>query len=184
MDDILVRNWWAVALRGVAGILFGLVALLRPGVTLAALVLLFAAYVFVDGVFTIIAALRRTERRWWVMLLEGVADIAVGIVTVLWPGITALLLLYLIAVWAIVTGALEIATAIRLRTVIRGEWLLPLAGIASLLFGLLLLVFPRAGALAIVLWIGAYVLVFGVVLVVLAFRLRSWGHAQGVLRPV
>ncbi len=176
----LVSNWWLVVLRGVAGILFGILTFLMPRLSLIALVLLFGAYAFVDGILAIGSALRRREAgmQWWMMLLEGVAGVAAGVVTAIWPGITALALLYLIAIWALLTGVLELMAAVRLRRVISGEWLLVLSGIASLVLGVLLLLFPRAGALAVVLWIGAYALVFGILLVALGMRLRAWGRGR------
>jgi uncharacterized membrane protein HdeD (DUF308 family) len=176
--DALARNWWVVLLRGAAGGLFGFVTFVAPRISLAALVLVFGAYAFVDGTLAIVSAIRRRgpSERWWALLLEGVTGVAVGIATLVWPGITALGLLYVIAAWALVTGALEIAVAIRLRKVITGEWLLVLGGIASIGLGVLLVLFPRAGALAVVLWIGAYALVFGALLIVLGLRLRSWGR--------
>jgi uncharacterized membrane protein HdeD (DUF308 family) len=175
--EALSRNWWLFLLRGLAGILFGIITFIAPAISLAALVLLFGAYAFADGVLSIVAAVRRRgEARWGMLLLEGVAGIAVGVLTLLLPGITALTLLYLIAAWAIVTGVLELIAAVRLRKEIKGEWLLALGGIASIAFGVLVALLPGAGALAIVIWIGAYALVFGVLLVVLSFRLRSWGR--------
>ena len=176
--ETLAQNWWVMALRGLAGILFGLATLFAPGISLAALVLLFGAFAFADGILTVVTAVRRRGMRdgWGMLLLEGIAGIAAGIVTALWPGITALVLLYLIAAWAVVTGAFEIAAAIRLRRVIRHEWLLALSGLASIGLGILLMLFPGSGALALVLWIGAYALVSGTLLVVLAVRLRSWGR--------
>ena len=175
--EVLARNWWAVLLRGVAGIVFGILTLLSPAVSLTALVLLFGAYAFVDGLFAIVSAIRAhsTSDRWWLLLVEGVAGVAAGVLTAIWPGITALVLLYLIAAWALVTGGLEIAAAIRLRKVITGEWLLALAGILSVALGVILVLFPAPGALALVMWIGAYALVSGVLLTVLGFRLRSFG---------
>ena len=172
----LARNWWAVLLRGIVGILFGIVTFFAPGISFGALVLVFGAYAFADGVLTIISALRaRAENeRWWVLVLEGLADIGVGVITVLWPGITALVLIYVIAAWALITGGLEIAAAIRLRKVITHEWWLVLAGIASIAFGVLLALFPAIGALTLTLWVGAYAFVFGILMVGLAFRLRSW----------
>ncbi len=183
--DILARNWWAVLLRGVAGILFGIATFFAPAISLAVLVLLFGAYALVDGVLALISALRNraTNEQWWVLLLEGFVGIIAGIVTFVWPGITAVALLYVIAAWALVTGALEITAAIRLRKVIDHEWLLVLSGIASIALGILLALFPGAGALALILWIGAYAIVFGVLLVALGFRLRSW-ERSGSLHPV
>ncbi|HUO71302.1 MAG TPA: HdeD family acid-resistance protein, partial [Solirubrobacteraceae bacterium] len=177
--DTLAGNWWAVLLRGVAGILFGVVTFFAPGVSLAALVILFGAYTFTDGVFAIVAAVRRSgtgAERWWLLLVEGVAGIAAGLVTFFIPGITALVLLYLIAAWAFVTGAFEIAAAIRLRKAIEHEWLLVLSGVLSVALGVLLMLFPAAGALALVIWIGAYALVSGALFVALGFRLRSFAR--------
>ena len=176
MVTIFAINWWALALRGVAAVLFGILAFVLPLVTLTALAFLFAAYAFLDGVLNIVAAMKGVHRseRWWVLLLEGIAGIAAGVITVAWPGITVLVLLYLVAAWAVVTGILEIMAAIRLRRHIMGEWLLALTGIASVLFGLLLATVPSAGALVIAWWIGAYVLVFGILMLALAFRLRRW----------
>jgi uncharacterized membrane protein HdeD (DUF308 family) len=182
--DTLARNWWVLLLRGIAGIIFGILTFVWPEISLTALVLLFGAFAFADGVLSLINGIRerQTNDRWWLMILQGLIGIAAGVVTLLWPGISALALLYVIAAWALVTGALEIAAAIRLRKVIEGEWLLALSGIASVLLGILLVLFPEPGALAVVLWIGAYALVSGVLLIVLAFRLRSWGRDPGKFR--
>ncbi len=165
--DSLTRNWGAVALRGLAGILFGIIAFVSPGISLAALVLLFGAYAFADGALSIVSAVRRRGAdRWWLLLLQGIVGIGAGVVTWLWPGITAIALLFVITAWALAGGALQVAAAIRLRKVITGEWLLALSG-------MLLLVFPGPGALALVIWIGAYDFVFGILLLVLGFRLRG-----------
>ena len=176
--NALSRNWWVVLLRGLAGIGFGIITFMAPAISLAAVVLLWGAYAFADGVLALVTAIRRRGEsdRWWLFLVEGLVGIAAGVLTLIWPGITAIALLYLIAAWALVTGVLEIAAAIRLRKVIAHEWLLALSGIASLGFGIMLVLFPGAGALAVVLWIGAYTLVFGALLVALAFRLRSLGR--------
>jgi uncharacterized membrane protein HdeD (DUF308 family) len=180
----LAHNWWAVLLRGIAGILFGIATFFAPAISLAVLVLLFGAYALVDGVLAVISSLRHraTNERWWVVLLEGIVGIGAGVVTFAWPHITAIALLYVIAAWALITGALEIAAAIRLRKVIDHEWLLVLSGVLSIAFGVLLAMFPGVGALAVVLWIGAYALIFGVLLVGLGFRLRSW-ERSGTLHP-
>ncbi len=178
MHTILARNWWAIALRGLFAVLFGVAAFVWPGITLVVLVLLWGAYALVDGIFALVAAVRAAERRgtWWPLVLEGILGIVAGVLTFIWPGITALVLLYLIAAWAILTGIAEIVAAVRLRRVLTGEWLLGLAGVVSIIFGVLLIVFPGAGALAVIWLIGAYALVFGIVLIVLGFRLRSWQH--------
>lgn len=175
MLDMLVRHWWALALRGVAAILFGICAIVWPGITLATLVLVFGAYVLVDGVFGVINGISSygERERWWVILLEGLAGIVVGIMTLVWPGITALTLLYLIAAWAVITGVMEIVAAIQLRRVIEGEWMMVLSGIASIIFGIILFIFPGEGALGLTWLIGIYAIIFGVMLIVLAFRLRE-----------
>ncbi|HKQ66440.1 MAG TPA: HdeD family acid-resistance protein [Methylomirabilota bacterium] len=170
----LARNWWAIALRGVAAVVFGILALLLPGTTLAALVLLFGAYAIVEGVFSLMAAVRgRTDEPRWLLALQAIVSMAAGFVTVLWPGLTALVLLYVIAAWALVIGVLQIVAAVRLHSRIRGEGWLVLSGILSVIFGVLMMWAPGAGALALVLWIGSYAIVFGALLIVLAFRLRG-----------
>jgi uncharacterized membrane protein HdeD (DUF308 family) len=176
MFAILARNWWMLAIRGVAAILFGIAAFAWPEMTLTVLVLLFAAYALVDGIFSVIAAFkdRKEHGQWWILLLEGLTGIAVGILAGGWPSVTALVLLYLIVGWAIATGVLEIVAAFLLRKEIEGEWLLALGGILSVLFGVVLGARPRAGALAIVWLIAAYAIVFGVLLIILALRLRGW----------
>jgi uncharacterized membrane protein HdeD (DUF308 family) len=182
--ETLARNWWVVLLRGIAGIIFGLLTFFAPGISLAALVLLFGAYAFADGILAIVSAIRTRSdnQHWWVLIIEGILGIAAGILTLIWPGITALALLFLIAAWALLTGGLEIAAAIRLRKVISHEWLLVLAGIASIAFGIILALFPGPGALAVVIWIGAYALVSGAMMIGLAFRLRSWARSESPQR--
>jgi uncharacterized membrane protein HdeD (DUF308 family) len=170
----LVKNWWALALRGAAALVFGILAALWPDISLTALVVLFGSFAIVYGVFNIITAVRRRrgERRWWALLLEGVVSVAVGTVTLIMPDLTALALVYVIAAWAILTGILEIAAAIMLRRYIRGEWWLALAGVLSVAFGAVLAIWPGVGALALVLWIGAYAIVLGILLIALGFKLR------------
>lgn len=186
MLEVLARNWWALALRGIVAILFGLAALDWPGLTHAALVLLFGAYALVDGIFGVVAAFARAgrERGWWVLLLDGFLGIAAGVATLVWPGITATLLLLLIAVWAIVTGVVEIVVAIRLRREIEGEFFLILSGVLSVLLGLFLIARPGAGAVAVAWLIGVYALLFGILLLALAFRLRGRRGRDGVPSPV
>ena len=174
---VLSRNWWAIALRGVAAIIFGVLTFVMPGITLAVLVLLFGAYAIVDGVLTLVAVARgqvshRDVPR-WMLVLEGIVSIAAGLVAFVWPGLTTLALVYLIGAWAIVTGVLEVVAAVRLRRQIENEWWLGLSGALSIVFGVLVMSAPGAGALAMVFWIGAYAIVFGALLVGLAFRLRS-----------
>jgi len=175
MTDTLARNWWVVGLRGLLALLFGVLVFFWPGISLVMLVLLFGAYALLDGVFAIVSSVRAAKRqkRWWLFLLQGITGIIVGIGAVIWPGITALVLLYIIAAWAIVTGVFEIVAAVQLRKEIEGEWLLALGGIASVVFGVLLVGFPSAGALAVVWLIGAYSMLFGILFMILAFRLRQ-----------
>jgi uncharacterized membrane protein HdeD (DUF308 family) len=174
--DQLARYWWVVALRGIAAILFGVLAFVWPGMTLAVLVILFGAYALLDGILGLIAALRGETQHRLALALEGVVSILAGLVAFVWPGLTALALLYIIAFWAIVTGALEIFAAVRLRRIISNELGLIIGGVLSVLFGIVLLVAPGAGALAVVILIGAYAIVFGIALLGLAWRLRE--HSQ------
>jgi uncharacterized membrane protein HdeD (DUF308 family) len=175
MIDMLTRNWWVLALRGVLAIIFGILAFVWPELTLLTLIYLFGAYALVDGIFAVIAGIRSYGRneRWWALLLEGVLGIVVGVLTFVWPITTGLVLLYFIAAWAIVTGILEIVAAIQMRRAITGEWLMILSGIASIALGVLLVLFPGAGALGLTWLIGAYAVVFGILFIILAFRLRG-----------
>jgi len=180
MQVVIARNWWSLVIRGLVGILFGIITFAWPGITFAALVIVFGAYALLDGVFSLVGAVKAAQahERWGALVFLGVTGIGAGVVTVLWPTITAFVLVCLIAAWAIVTGVFEIAAAVRLRRYIEGEWLLALAGIASLVFGMLIIIAPLAGALVIALWVGAYALVSGVMLVTLGIKLRSWGRRQ------
>ena len=190
MNDIdsvitsLARNWWVPVVRGVAAIIFGILTFVLPVASLAALVLLFGSYALVDGVFSLVGALRRadSERPWWALVLHGIAGIAAGVVTFMYPGLTALVLVYVIAAWAIIIGVLEIVVAIRLRKMITGEWWLAASGALSIVLGVLLMAAPGAGALALVLWIGAWALVTGVLLVAVGIRLRRWREAAPPVR--
>lgn len=179
--DTLAHNWWAVALRGVAGVLLGIFTFLVPGVTLAVLILAFGVYALISGALDIVAALRQRSAgvgaRWGMLFVAGIAGIVFGALTLWFPGVTTLFLLYLIAGWALITGIAEIVAAIRLRKAIRGEWLLALSGLLSVLFGVILVVAPGAGAIALTFWVGAYALAAGIVLLVLAFRLRRYSTA-------
>ena len=171
--DQLARHWWVLGLRGLAAILFGVLAFVWPGMTLAVLVLLFGAYALVDGVLTLIAAFRGGVQHRIVMLVEGVVSVLAGLAAFVWPGLTALVLLYIIAFWAIVTGVLEIVAAIRVRRAISNELGLVIGGVLSVVFGVVLLIAPGAGALAVIFLIGAYAVVFGIALLGLAWRLRE-----------
>jgi uncharacterized membrane protein HdeD (DUF308 family) len=181
--DLLARHWWLLLLRGLVAIAFGVFAFAWPGVTLASLVLIFGAFSFADGVFALVAALRGGAREpFWLLVLEGLVGIGIGAVTVFSPGVTALALLFYIAIWAIATGVLEIAGAIALRKEIEREWLLGLSGLASVAFGALLVVSPGAGALAVLWIIGGYALVFGALLVLLSLKVRRL-HATATPIP-
>ena len=178
------ESWWMLAIRGLAAVIFGLLTFLLPGITLTLLVMLFGAYALVDGIFAIVAGIKsRESKRWWLLLIEGVFGIIAGVLTFLMPGMTALFLLGLIAAWAILTGAFEIVAAIQMRKYISNEWLLALSGVASVLFGALLLINPGIGLLTLVWIIGAYVMVFGILLLALGFRLRSLERAAGQMSP-
>ena len=164
--ETLVQNWWLFTLRGIFAIVFGLLALIFPGPTMLSLVILFSAYMLVDGIFGIISAvraIRRKEDRWGLLIFEGLIDIAVGILAFLWPGITVVAFVLLVGAWAIVTGAVMTAAGFRLN-VSHGRWWLVLSGVLSLAFGTLLVIIPLIGAVVLTWWIGAYALAFGVAL--------------------
>ena len=179
MLDALAKNWWLVLLRGIAGIVFGILAFIWPGLTLAVLILLYGAYALVDGVFALIAAFTGGAKpvpTWW-LIVVGLCGIAAGLITFFWPGVTALVLIVFIGAWAIAHGIFEIVGAIKLRKEIDNEWWLILAGALSVIFGVIVLAAPGAGALALVWLIGAYSLVFGILLVGLSLRLRKHRYA-------
>lgn len=174
MSALLARNWWAVLLRGLIAVAIGLLTLWMPAASLASLVLLFAAYLLADGALGIIAAVRAARRheRWGWLVLEGLLDIGAGVATLAWPGLTIIVFVALVAAWAIVSGGTMALAALRLGKR-HGRWLMGLAGMLSITWGVLLAFAPISGALVLTLWIGAYALVFGVTLIVLALRLRS-----------
>ena len=172
---ILRRPWWSTGLRGLFALLFGLAAIIWPGVTIIVLVTLFGAYALIDGVVAVGVSLheRRFIRRWWVLLLEGLAGIAFGVITLLWPAITAFALLYLVAAWAIITGVFEVIAAFSGQVSPAREWTLALAGVLSILLGVLLAVQPGMGLHVLAWFIGFYALFFGGLLIVRAFQHRS-----------
>lgn len=176
MVRALSQYWWLVVLRGVLGILFGLAAFVWPGITWLTLLILFGIYAIVDGLIAVGTGLARTREtsRWWVFLLEGLISIGAGVVALLFPALATMVLIYVIASWAIITGVLEIAAAIRLRHEIANEWFLALGGVVSIGLGVLLFLRPLAGSVAIIWIIGAYALLFGILMVILGFRLRGW----------
>jgi uncharacterized membrane protein HdeD (DUF308 family) len=179
LSEVLAESWWAVGLRGILGIIFGLICLLTPGIAVGAFVLLFAAYMLVDGAFAITSGIRaaRNAERWDLLILEGIVDLAAGVVAILWPAITLVALVWITAIWAIVSGALLLGAAFTLNLE-HGRWWLALGGIASIIFGILLVIEPFVGAVVLTLWIGAYALIFGGLLLMLAFRLHSKREEQ------
>jgi uncharacterized membrane protein HdeD (DUF308 family) len=174
--DRVPRHWWALALRGLAAVVFGILAFALPGMTLALLVLLFGAYALVEGVLAIVSAVRSGGDHLWYLVLEGVLGIVAGIAAFTWPGLTALVLLFIIAVWAVLTGILEVVVALRLRKAIKNEWALIAGGVLSVVFGVFMLLSPGTGALALVWLIGAYAIIFGITLFALAWEVRGLQH--------
>lgn len=175
--DLLARNWWAILLKGLVALLLGVSTLMMPRLSLAALLFAFGVYAVADGLFAILAALQRRrhlEAPRWAYLSMGLIDIGAGLVALFWPRLTLLVLLYLIAAKALIDGVLQIVAAIRLREQLRHEWLVALSGVASLAFAALLIMFPAASIVGLVLWIGVYALVYGATLLVLAMRLHAW----------
>src|ERR1700719_1131026 len=158
----LVQNWWLFTLRGVLGIIFGILALIFPGATILSLVILFSAYMLVDGIFGIVSAvraIRHKEDRWGLLIFEGLLNIAVGIAAFLWPGLTVVAFVWLIAAWAIVTGGLLTAVGFRLN-IDHGRWWMVLGGLLSLAYGVLMIIAPLIGAIVLTWWLGVYALVF------------------------
>lgn len=178
MVHALAKNWWMLLLRGIAAIIFGVLALAWPGMTLLTLILFYGAYALVDGVIAIGAAITggALMPRWWLAIV-GLLGIAVGLLTFLMPGLTAIVLLYFIAGWAIATGLFQIIGAIQLRKEIDNEWLLILGGTISVLFGVAMIAAPGAGALALITVIGIYAVIIGMLLVALSFRLKKHVHS-------
>lgn len=177
----LTGVWWVVVLRGILAIGFGILALVWPDITLLTMLILFGAFALVDGVSNLIYAFdaRGEGRSPWFFVVQGLLGIAAGFVIVAWPDISALTLLYLIAAWAIITGLFEITAAVELRKVVGNEWMLGIAGVGSVLFGVLTMIFPGDGATALAWLIGIYALAFGTMLVLLGWRLRAWGQRFG-----
>jgi uncharacterized membrane protein HdeD (DUF308 family) len=177
--QLVARNWWLFLLRGLAAITFGVVSLIWPGISLVTLILLFGAYALVDGVFALAAAIvgrGNAELRWWLVLV-GLLGVGIGIMTFLWPGLTALTLLYFIAGWIVATGLLQIIGAIELRKAIENEWWLILDGALSVLFGILLFSMPGAGAVALIWLIAVFAIAFGILMVGFAFKVKNFEKA-------
>jgi uncharacterized membrane protein HdeD (DUF308 family) len=176
--NVIARNWWALLIRGIVAIIFGILAFIWPGATILAIGILFGAYAFVDGIFAIIATVRAAEagERWWPFLIEGIVGIVIAAITFYDIRITLLALYLTIAAWAFVTGIFEIVAAIQLRKAIANEFWLILGGIASIAFGVLMVIFPLIGALALIWLIGTYAIIFGIIMIAFSFRLRA--HIQ------
>jgi uncharacterized membrane protein HdeD (DUF308 family) len=172
----LAERWWVPVVRGIAAVVFGILALVAPTISLFALVIMWGAYAFVDGAFNLVHAARKPEstRSWWWLVVEGLISLGAGIFTFVYPGITTLALVTIIAVWAVLTGIAEIAAAIRLRREVSGEWLLAASGVLSIVLGLFLFLSPGAGALALVWVIGVYAIIFGLMLIALGVRFHNW----------
>lgn len=180
LSVMLHRTWWVLLLRGLAAIVFGILTWFQPAASATALVLIFGAYVFVDGLLGVYSAIRSRSqsRHWWLILLWGLTGVIVGVLTAINPVATALVLTIYIGVWALITGVMEIVTAIRLRKEIEGEWVLILGGLISVLFGAFVLMQPGAGMMAMLWVLASYAVVFGVLMVILAFKVR-----KGVVFP-
>jgi uncharacterized membrane protein HdeD (DUF308 family) len=176
----LAARWWTLLVRGLAAILFGILAIARPGTSLLALVFVWGSYAMVDGVFELALAAKRGSRggRWGWYFFEGLVSIVAGVGAFAWPGITAVVLAMMIGAWALLTGIAEIVAAIELRKVLSGEWLLAASGVVSIVFGLVVFAFPMAGALSIVWVVGIYAIAFGTMLATLAFRIKHWAQEQ------
>lgn len=172
--------WWALALRALAALVFGIIALTRPGVVLGVFVIMFGIYAIADGIFAVISALRgvRSHERWGWMLFEGIVGIIAGLIALFYPGIGVLTLVWLVAIWALVTGILEIAAAVTLRKSVTGEWRLVLGGILSILLAVFIAARPRVGVAVLAIWIGVYALIYAVITFALAMRVRKWAHAE------
>jgi uncharacterized membrane protein HdeD (DUF308 family) len=185
LDNALTRNWWALLIRGFLGVAFGVLTWVWPGMTLMILVTLFGVYALVDGVFAVVSAVRaaRRQERWWPVALEGALGLAAGVVTFVAPLATAFALLIIVAAWALSTGVLQIVAAIRLRKHIRGEWLLALAGVLSVAVGVLLILRPGAGLMALVWWIGAYAFASGLIMIALAIKLKRLAAPERRVEP-
>jgi uncharacterized membrane protein HdeD (DUF308 family) len=174
MGTVLARNWWVFALRGTLAIIFGLIALLVPWAAQLSFVIVFAAYALVDGIFAIISAVRAAGRheRWLLFVLEGIIGILAGVFALAWPPATIVVFVTLVAVWALLSGGAMLAASFHMDAA-HGRWWLALGGIASIIYGALLVFMPTVGALVLTWWIGAYALVFGISLLIAAFRLRA-----------
>lgn len=179
MLNLWARHWWVLVLRGVLAVVFGLLALVWPAITFQVLVILFGVYALFDGIFSLFSALRQRRRRGWgFLLLKAIAGVGVAILAFIWPRITGFALLYLIAGWALVTGILQIIVAFAFREALHGEWILGLGGVLSVILGILLILFPGSGTVAVAWLIGLYAILFGLLLIFLGLRLRRLHRSQ------
>ncbi|WP_052081387.1 HdeD family acid-resistance protein [Paracoccus halophilus] len=176
---VMAANWWVVLLRGIAAILFGLLALIWPGLTVYALLLVFGGYAIFDGIMAITVGFQRrtADEGWWSWALDGFLSIVIGLMALFWPAATALVFVIWMAAWAVIAGIFRIIAAIRLRRDIQGEWALGLSGLLLAVWGILMAMIPAAGLLSIAWLIGTFALLIGVAMIVLALRLR--GMRQG-----
>ena len=176
LADLYKNAWWMLLIRGIFLVLFGILAVTWPGLALYTFIIFFSVFALVHGLMAVIGSIanRAGNEDWWLVLLEGVVSIIIGIMAFAWPGVTALMLAYFIAAWALIMGILRIYGAIKLRKVIEGEWLLIIGGIISALFGIFVFARPLAGALVLAWLIGIYAIVFGLLGIILSFRVRSW----------
>jgi uncharacterized membrane protein HdeD (DUF308 family) len=175
MLGVLARNWWALLIRGIAAVIFGLLAIFWPGITAFALIILFGAYAFVDGVFALVSAFRAAQahERWIAFVIEGIVGIVIAAFVVFYPGLAGLSIYFAIAIWAILTGILELVAAFQLRAMVPNEWMLILGGILSVVFGVLLIIYPIIGILTVIYLIGFYAILFGILMIAFSFRLRA-----------
>jgi len=172
MLELLTGRWWWMLVRGIVAILFGLAAFFLPGVTLLALIYMFGVFAIVDGV-TLLVFGRRAGMKWYWSALAGLVSIAAGVVAIAWPGISAVALVWVIAFWAILNGFFQVLTAIEIRKEVEGEWVLFLAGVLAILFGVILLFRPGAGALAVLWLIGTFAILLGILMIILSFKLKG-----------
>ena len=177
LSKLMLSYWWVLLLRGVIAILFGIAAYAWPGMTLVTLLTLFGAFALVDGIFNVFHAFsgRKEDERWWVLLLEGLLGIAIGVITFQAPEVTATVLILYIGFWAMATGVLRIILAVRLRKEIEGEWWMALAGLAGIVFGVFMVARPGAGALAVLWLVAIWAIVGGVCLVIFSFKVKALG---------
>ncbi len=175
--EVLARNWWAFVLRGLVAVMFGVLTFVLPAATMLSLVWLFAAYAVADGILAIVAAVRAAKKHqaWGLLTLEGIVDIAAGVTALALPGLTVVVFVTLVAFWALLTGGLMLAASFHVDAD-HGRWWMVLGATASILFGVALIIAPLMGALVLTWWIGAYALLFGTAMMVLAFRLRAKFH--------